>query len=160
MPEPHQPRSHTGVQSSHIPGQDSAHTPTEGRGFPLRVVGGWHAGSTAFAERTEVACKTDEEMDSDGKFPSLSKCQCTSTISSAYSVFCLLETNPRSHRQSRLLRETEGCLLRLIRMVNGWAAGWTGKNKLPDILPSAIQKPSPFLFSPLLALQGQRDLDG
>lgn len=84
------------------------------------------------------------------QIPLLSKCQCTSTTSFAYRIFCLLETNPRSQKQSRLLRETEGCLLRLIRMVNGWAAGWTGKNKLPDILPSCIQKPSPFLFSSLI----------
>lgn len=105
--------------------------------------------STAFMKGTGIICKTAEEMDTEGKIPSTSKNQCTSMTSFVYRVFCLLETNPRSRRQSRLLRETEGCLLRLIRMVNGWAAGWTGKNKLPDILPSAIQKPSPFLFSPL-----------
>lgn len=115
--------------------------------------------STVFTKGTGIVCKT-AEVDTEGKIPSASKCRCTSMTSFVYRVFCLLETNPRSRRQSRLLRETEGCLLRLIRMVNGWAAGWTGKNKLPDILPSAIQKPSPFLFSPLSAarLKGFRCL--
>lgn len=143
------PQSHARVLSSCIPEQDSVHTPIEGRDLPLWVVGVWYTGSTAFSEAKEMVCKKAEEMDSDGKFPFPSKCQWTSTTSCAYKIFCLLETNPRSYRQSRLLRETEGCLLRLIRMGNGWAAGWTGKNKLPDILPSAIQTPSPFLFSPL-----------
>lgn len=117
--------------------------------LPLWLGGVWHMGSTAFTEGKEMVCKTAGEMDRDGKFPFPSKCQCTSTTSCAYKIFCLLETNPRSYRQSKLLRETEGCLLRLIRMGNGWAAGWTGKNKLPDILPSAVQTPSIFLFSPL-----------
>lgn len=140
-------QSHARVQSSCIPEQDSIHTPTERRDLPLCRVGVWHTGSTAFAEGKKIICKTVEEVDSDGKFSFLSKCQWTSTTSCAYKIFCLLETNPRSYRQSRLLRETEGCLLRLIRMGNSWAAGWTGKNKLPDILPSAIQTSSLFLFS-------------
>lgn len=143
------PQFHARVQSSCMPGQDSVHTPTEERLYHCDWGGVWHMGSTAFTEGKEMVCKTAGEMDRDGKFPFPSKCQCTSTTSCAYKIFCLLETNPRSYRQSKLLRETEGCLLRLIRMGNGWAAGWTGKNKLPDILPSAVQTPSIFLFSPL-----------
>lgn len=119
-------------------------TPWRGESYPCRR---WGTNVQDLQPLQKLPAKA--EMDSEGKLPSTSKCQCTSTTSSAYRILCLLETNPRSHRQSRLLRETEGCLLRLIRMVNGWAAGWTGKNKLPDILPSAIQKQSLSLFSPL-----------
>lgn len=90
------PQSHARVQSSCIPEQDSVHTPTERRDFPLCVVGVWHTRSTAFAKGKEIICKTVEEVDSDGKFPFLSKCQWTSMTSCAYKIFCLLETNPRS----------------------------------------------------------------
>lgn len=133
----------------HSASQSSVHVPTERRDLITASGGGLIHRIHSLWEGKKMGCKTAEEMDSDGKFPFPSKCQWTSTTSHAYKIFCLLETNPRSYRQSRVLRETEGCLLRLIRIGNGWAAGWAGKNKLPDILPSAVQTPSPFLFSPL-----------
>lgn len=133
----------------HSASQSSVHVPTERRDLITASGGGLIHRIHSLWEGKKMGCKTAEEMDSDGKFPFPSKYQWTSTTSHAYKIFCLLETNPRSYRQSRVLRETEGCLLRLIRIGNGWAAGWAGKNKLPDILPSAVQTPSPFLFSPL-----------
>lgn len=151
MPELHDPNPMPGCRVPASQSRTMSTHPQRGETYHCEWWGSevWHRESTAFAEEKEIICKTAEEMDRGGKFPFPSKCQWTSLTSCAYKIFYLLETNPRSYRQSRLLRETEGCLLRLIRMGNGWAAGWTGKNKLPDILPSAIQTPSPFLFSPL-----------